>query len=66
MTPKERAWAATPVGKLFYAYERTLARAWQLDCREGVSDRKLREAWDESNQARAAFLEAIRTQEEPA
>ncbi len=61
---RDREWAQTEIGKLFYAYERAYSSAWVKDTeagfRDNVSDRRLRETWDNASVARGAFLLALR------
>jgi hypothetical protein len=60
-----RAFAASEIGKLFLAFERAHANAWQLDTKagytdEGISDSRLSEAWKRCDDARKAFLDRIK------
>ena len=66
---REDAWAATEVGKLFYAYERLREQAWIKDTELSFEDPPAakhifntgaRERWAKADEARAAFLAAIR------
>lgn len=57
---ERRAFYATPVGTLLNRFESSLARAWQLDSSETVSDRRLREVWDAADDARAALVAEIK------
>ena len=65
---REYAWAATEIGKLFYAYERLREQAWIKDTELSFEDplrakrlfNNTRERWAKADEARAAFLAAIR------
>jgi hypothetical protein len=46
----------TDLGKAFRKFESALGNAWVTDCREGVSDKRLREVWDASNKARSELV----------
>lgn len=60
---KERAFAATEIGKLFNTFVRALGSAWQLDTQAGwadnVSDKRLKDVWEASNAAQQAFRTAL-------
>ena len=64
---REYAWAATEIGRLFYAYERLREQAWIKDTELGFSDLpsrgkldRMKEMWAKADEARAAFLAALR------
>ena len=62
---RDREWAQTEIGKLFYAYENAHATAWQTDTAAGYADSVFAEkradaAWKKEQEARAAFLLALR------
>ncbi len=60
---RQSKWAESEMGKLFYAFERTLGAAWREDTilgeRDG-SDRAAKAAWERHDKARVAFLTALR------
>ena len=62
-----RAFAETEIGKLFLAFERAHANAWQVDTRAGcedgghISDKRLTEAWAKSAEARTALVAKLKT-----
>lgn len=60
---RDREWAKTDIGKLFYALDRALGVAWREDTilgeRDG-SDRAAKAAWEREGIARAAFLKELR------
>ncbi|MDE2097064.1 MAG: hypothetical protein KGL39_07445 [Patescibacteria group bacterium] len=57
---KECNWRQTPIGAAFARFDNLLARYWQLDGQEHVSDRRLREAADAAEAARRDFLFLLR------
>lgn len=63
---REREWGSTEIGKLFVAYENAHEKAWQADAiilaqrGEYHHERKSQRAWTRSDNARAAFLKALR------
>jgi len=57
---REREWAKTELGMLFYRFDAAIGRAWVTDCRETASDVTMKRDWDAANAARANLLKAIR------
>ena len=62
---RDREWAGTEIGQLFYAYENAHGTAWAADAVSGFTDsvsadRRADAAWKKQKDARAAFLTALR------
>lgn len=53
---RERAFAATPLGRAFRAFESKVAAAWVKNTEPNTSDRRLREVWDQHAQARRDLM----------
>jgi hypothetical protein len=58
---KQRRFAETEAGAALLKYERLLAHSWQADCREGISDKRLRETWAASDAARVDLIRIIKS-----
>ena len=62
---RDREWAQTDLGRLFYSYEDAHAKAWIADTELGYRDdlsinKRVTRAWAKEQEARAAFLLALR------
>ena len=60
---REKEWAETELGKLFWAFERAHGTAWREDTILGERDcssRAAKGAWDREAVTRRAFLTALR------
>jgi hypothetical protein len=57
---ERRRFAETEAGAALIKYERLLAHAWQADCRDGGSDKRLREVWAASDAAGADLIRIIK------
>ena len=55
-----RRWAATPAGAAFITFEHAHHDAIMADCNDRISDRRLREKWDVSDNARKKLIAAIK------
>ena len=55
-----RRWAATPVGAAFIAFEHAYHDAILADYNDRISDRRLREKWKTSDDARKKLIAAIK------
>lgn len=52
---EEQAFRSTSLGSAMTRWENALANAWRADCRENISDKTLRAAWDKEAKARQEF-----------
>ena len=62
---RDREWAETEIGKLFYAFENAHGQAWAADTDAAhldnfSADRRAKRAWEKASEARAAFLTILR------
>ena len=55
-----RRWAATPAGAAFIAFEHAYHDAIFAEHNERISDRRLREKWKTSDDARKKLIAAIK------
>ena len=57
---EQRRFAATDAGAALLKYERLLAHSWQADSRDGISDKRLREVWAASDEARVELVRIVK------
>ena len=57
---RERDWAQTEIGKLFWRFECALGKAWCTDQRESATTASMKRDWGAAENARADLLKAIR------
>ena len=57
---REREWAQTELGKLFWQFVNALGTAWATDSRERATKASMDRDWGRADAARAALLKAIR------